>query len=509
MKADAGLRIELDAQAAEMISDLSEAHVSHLLAQAVRRKASESGDYRLTAEDIRRAASDSGPSTAPRSALVAGISILVGVGVASCAIIIPEHVASLLDRFLLGGAVLGLLTLTLGLFSSFLLKSSVTSLDVPWTLRRGFPARKASVDGRTQAESVSALPATDVTLHRHPSDSTQHAAGSASERFLPTLRRAVQPHPPRSDAEMVIDYRALRAVIGGIVLLLVPVVYFGNWVFFSRHVGACLVPNPRLPDSLSGYYYSHMRNLFVGAMCAVGIFLAAYRGYDRWDNRFTNVAGLAAICIALCPTMPPSYAPNGPNLFFTSANLCGPSTPLIYQQSSSQRSFGYVHDVALLALFAMVFLMVLFQFTRTGEADDQVRGDPAGGIRAWWNSLFSRGFCAWRKSLFSGDQTTARKKRRNRIYVICAGCIFLCAMLAVAAAISPSAESSAHLLLFAEAGAFLFFGVAWYVKGAASAPANHPQLFVWALSRTARRWLADDPRTESVGGSELATAERV
>ena len=163
------------------------------------------------------------------------------------------------------------------------------------------------------------------------------------------------------------DYRALRAVIGGIVILLVPVVYIGNWLLFIRHRGGCFYNPQWIPGSLSGFYYTHMRNLFVGAMCAVGVFFVAYRGHDKWDDRLTNVAGLAAILIALFPTMPPYYSksPNGPDQFFTSANQCGPTTLITYHLSSHQSSIRYVHVVSLLLLFLMVFLMVLVQFTRT------------------------------------------------------------------------------------------------------------------------------------------------
>ncbi len=57
------------------------------------------------------------------------------------------------------------------------------------------------------------------------------------------------------------DYRALRALIGAVAFLIVPVVYIGNWLIFTRHVGDCFSPNPRIPGSLSGFYYTHMRNL--------------------------------------------------------------------------------------------------------------------------------------------------------------------------------------------------------------------------------------------------------
>jgi hypothetical protein len=36
-----------------------------------------------------------------------------------------------------------------------------------------------------------------------------------------------------------------------------------------------------------------MRNFFVGALCALGIFLVAYNGYDLADRMITNIADAA------------------------------------------------------------------------------------------------------------------------------------------------------------------------------------------------------------------------
>jgi hypothetical protein len=77
--------------------------------------------------------------------------------------------------------------------------------------------------------------------------------------------------------------------------------------------------------------------------------------------------------------------------------------------------------------------------------------------------------------------------------VLCAGGILLCAVLAIISAASPSVSSSAHLLLYAECFAFAFFGIAWYVKGAASIGPEQQPLFLWLVSRPVYRWLADDP----------------
>jgi hypothetical protein len=59
---------------------------------------------------------------------------------------------------------------------------------------------------------------------------------------------------------------------------------------------------------LSGYYYTPMRNIFIGALCALcalAVFFVAYRGYDRADSAMTNIAVLCTIATALCPTTPP------------------------------------------------------------------------------------------------------------------------------------------------------------------------------------------------------------
>lgn len=293
----------------------------------------------------------------------------------------------------------------------------------------------------------------------------------------------------------VMDYRTLRAVIGGIVILLVPVVYIGNWLIFIRHPGDCFYNPQWIPGSLSGFYYTHMRNLYVGAMCAVGVFLVAYRGHDRWDDRLTNVAGLAAICIALFPTMPPYYSksPNGPNEFFTRANQCGPSTPITYHLSSHQSSIRDVHVVSLVVLFLMVFLMVLVQFTRTERSKAEQQPPVRGSLRAWWKALFPVKQLAgrigeWWRGLFEIKQ----RRVRNWVFVACAGGIALSALLALFTAIWSSAGKNVPLLLFAEILAFWCFGIAWFVKGVAR---KHPRP-------------AGDTRDEPAGGSVPATADQ-
>jgi hypothetical protein len=54
-------------------------------------------------------------------------------------------------------------------------------------------------------------------------------------------------------------------------------------------------------SSMSFYYYSGARDVFVGALCAIGVYLILIKPTDRIENFLLNVAGLAACAIALFP----------------------------------------------------------------------------------------------------------------------------------------------------------------------------------------------------------------
>ena len=54
--------------------------------------------------------------------------------------------------------------------------------------------------------------------------------------------------------------------------------------------------------SISAYYHTGARDLFVGILCAVGVAMFGYKGYSKYDNFFATLASIAAIVVALCPT---------------------------------------------------------------------------------------------------------------------------------------------------------------------------------------------------------------
>ena len=112
----------------------------------------------------------------------------------------------------------------------------------------------------------------------------------------------VDPRPQDAGAKRYVrSYLLMRVMIGviGIGLPFALVLLDGVWFDGS--------PFPR--TSLSDYYYSGVRELFVGALCAVGVFLVAYKVAEvNLDNTLSLLAGIAALGVALFPTDRPRGA---------------------------------------------------------------------------------------------------------------------------------------------------------------------------------------------------------
>ncbi len=84
---------------------------------------------------------------------------------------------------------------------------------------------------------------------------------------------------------MITEYPLRRAV--GIVGLALPLVLFS-------------IAGPR--ESLSAYYFSPARDVFVGLLFLLGGMLWAYRGHDHGDRVCSAVASVGLAVVALAPT---------------------------------------------------------------------------------------------------------------------------------------------------------------------------------------------------------------
>lgn len=96
------------------------------------------------------------------------------------------------------------------------------------------------------------------------------------------------------------DLRLLIGILGMALPLIISLVYFilGNDPNYPGE-------ETGFPDSISQFYRTKSRNVFVGFLCAIGIFLFTYKGYDSRDNRLGNIACLLALGTAFFPTTHP------------------------------------------------------------------------------------------------------------------------------------------------------------------------------------------------------------
>ena len=106
--------------------------------------------------------------------------------------------------------------------------------------------------------------------------------------------RATLTRPRRQDAETV---RNLRLGVGVIGTFLPVTLIIANLILDDKVI---------VPASMSGTYYTSARNLFVGSLCALGVFLIGYRGDTRLQDLCTSFAGLCALLVAFAPTAPTS-----------------------------------------------------------------------------------------------------------------------------------------------------------------------------------------------------------
>ena len=99
------------------------------------------------------------------------------------------------------------------------------------------------------------------------------------------------PHLSKSTQTLVVSYLGVRRAVGAVGLLLPILLGPVGWLVFG-------VP---FQDNMSSYYHTALRDVFVGAMCAIGIFLFCYRGYDWVEDWTANCVCLAALGVAFCP----------------------------------------------------------------------------------------------------------------------------------------------------------------------------------------------------------------
>ncbi|MEJ7830618.1 MAG: hypothetical protein WKF91_20580 [Segetibacter sp.] len=202
-----------------------------------------------------------------------------------------------------------------------------------------------------------------------------------------------QPKPSGYDT-LIISYLTLRKWVGFLGILLVPILIFGSFIFDANVIQV----------SISAYYHTSMRDVFVGILSAISMFLFSYNGYERQDAIASKSAGLFALCIAFLPTSP---------------------------VNDKTDITSILHYITAAIFFAILSYMSIFLFTKT-------RGDM-----------------------------TREKKKRNKIYRAC-GVIMAVSVIGIPIVKIPAISDYIALLepvLVLETLALFSFGFSWLIKG--------------------------------------------
>lgn len=203
---------------------------------------------------------------------------------------------------------------------------------------------------------------------------------------------------------LVISYLNLRKAVGFLGITF-PIILIVGAILF----GACT----GFQDSISDYHNTNMRDVFVGILSAIALFLFAYSGYDRLDFWMAKAAGLFGFMVAIFPDA-------------LDDNEC-----TIYVKQIIPEWMKTVHFISAALFFLVLAYFSIFLFTK------------------------------------SKGEMTPEKKRRNMIYKICGFTIITCIVLLALYFFVPALKTLEPYkpVLILEIIALWAFGFSWIVKG--------------------------------------------
>ena len=208
--------------------------------------------------------------------------------------------------------------------------------------------------------------------------------------------------------EFELSQKTLREV-AGILGFLLPIVLVVLGLIFSRSV----------QGSISAYYDLRTRDIFVGALWAIGFILWAYKGYDSLDAAAGKVVCVLALGVALFPYNGGAW-------------------------------IGWLHHSFAAVLFVVLAYFSLFLFTKTKHS-------PQG----FWQS-FSFHFDEI-------ERDDVQKRRRNKVYVACGlfmlACIVFLLLYNALWQQTAIADFIIKPLLLAETLMLWAFSISWSIKG--------------------------------------------
>jgi hypothetical protein len=224
-----------------------------------------------------------------------------------------------------------------------------------------------------------------------------------------------------TERALAMSYLGLRRGIGVIGLLLPFVLPLGKIIFES----------PGLEGSMSAYFYTVTGRVFVGSLCAIGVFLLSYR-YKKWDIIASIIAGICAIGVALFPT-----------------------TPKV-DPTATQEAIGIAHGIFAGLFFFTLACMSVFLFTKTNPYQTLKPRKPMDYLSM---------FVVTRTK--PGLPLNPRKKRRNIVFRAC-GYVIIACIIGMGIVGIPSIKEHVqqyNLVFWLESLAVFAFGASWLIKG--------------------------------------------
>jgi len=212
------------------------------------------------------------------------------------------------------------------------------------------------------------------------------------------------------ESDDIFTYRRIRRAIGYLGISL-PLLLVG--------LSFIAVFKTPLQPSISDYYFTNLREIFTGTLCAVGLFLICYKGTSnaslfKNDSVLSNIAGIMAIGVAFIPVNPDDFSVK----FYTLVPY-------------PEKWLGWLHYGFAALLFLIMALLAINVFTigQKNETRDA-------------------------KSVLN----------ENNIYRVCGYSILV---FVVMVPISETFKLFPHSTLVFEALALFAFGIAWLIKGRA------------------------------------------
>ncbi len=205
----------------------------------------------------------------------------------------------------------------------------------------------------------------------------------------------------------LISYLTLRKTVGIIGISFPVVLVIGTVIS-----GNCT----EVQSSISAYYHTAMRDIFVGLLCAIALFLFAYKGYENADAVAGNLACVFALGVAFFPT-----------------SVSEPFTSCITEPVESS-IISTIHYISAAGLFLVLSYFSLGLFTKKKE------------------------------------NPTKMKMKRNKLYRICGFIMLACIALIAINSLCINNMKCQELqkynpVFWLESLALWSFGISWLTKG--------------------------------------------